>query len=684
MKKYLLSLLCLLGAGLTAQAADEYELVKSVTDIDLNGTYVLITKPFSVGTVKYGLYGMSTTAATNGFKGTVVDQNATNLPETFSTTLETLQKFKFDAGTIEGSTLKCNIKTGDNYWYASAAKKLKHDASNKTAYEVTIDATDNTVSIKSTHNSTATLIRITAQNSSGKQGNTTFNNYDKSQQGVPALYKLKEYTGIEPEMKFNNQIIYGKVGIGTVWQQVKVITPEGEHGKITYSSSDPNIVAVDTETGRILPEDVKAEGEVEITAIMEANGEYGRGKASYTILVKDPSITATPGTTTFDFTTENPYGLTTQTGSSYESLKNEIKGDNGTITIKFYGKYRSYGNGNSYDLRLAEYNASNPNKFEITAPEGYKITKVGITSSGGSIKINDEAQTKDSGEFVWLGEEANPTNKITVESSATSSKLVISKINVMYQTTSNNLQPAQLTFLPNVNGIIVNEETEINGVNNPNNRPDVEYTIAGLENTEYSIVKKDDGKIAVTVNTPGSYTLEARTAEGDGFRDGFAIMRLNVFRHLDVFVDNSSDAITEDKIKTDTEKTVTIDVPANAHLYYKITPAPAAPEAYAAGDATEPDENLEAGYTEYDYDNGITIPAKTNGTLEYYIANYGYKSPKRRIALSFTTGVEEIEGVEEAPARYYDLNGREVKGDKLDSGVYIRLQGGKAEKVLVK
>ena len=129
---------------------------------------------------------------------------------------------------------------------------------------------------------------------------------------------------------------------------------------------------------------------------------------------------------------------------------------------------------------------------------------------------------------------------------------------------------------------------------------------------------------------------------------------------------------------------MTIDVPANAHLYYKITPAPATSEAYAAGDAAEPDENLEDGYTEYDYDNGITIPAKTNGTLEYYIANYGYKSPKRRIALSFTTGVEEIEGVEEAPARYYDLNGRQVKGDKLDSGVYIRLQGGKAEKVLVK
>ena len=72
----------------------------------------------------------------------------------------------------------------------------------------------------------------------------------------------------------------------------------------------------------------------------------------------------------------------------------------------------------------------------------------------------------------------------------------------------------------------------------------------------------------VLVNKPGSYTLEARSAAGDGFRDGFAIMRLNVYRHLAVYANEV--ALEEDVIDTGSGETeVTIDVPENANLYYR-------------------------------------------------------------------------------------------------------------------
>lgn len=60
-------------------------------------------------------------------------------------------------------------------------------------------------------------------------------------------------------------------------------------------------------------------------------------------------------------------------------------------------------------------------------------------------------------------------------------------------------------------------------------------------------------------------------------------------------------------------------------------------------------------------------------------------SPVKSFAYNIgSTGVEEIVGAGEGPVRYFDLNGREVKGEKLERGVYVRMQGGNATKVLVK
>ena len=664
MKKYLLSLLCLLGAGLSAQAAESFT-------VTADNAKTLSTSGYG----KFEHTGADSGITIQGWaiksNGIALKANGGYLAVTLNTNSYKITTVKVTAkkGGSKTTTLKC-LAQKSAYTYKADVEK------NWTGTEIgsfTLDTTEKPETFNVNDNSFVIY------------------NSTNGAQIIISKIEVAYETGPTPKMSFANPSVNAKVGVGVVWQEVVVTEPE-TRGTITYSSSNPDVVAVDAATGRILPADVKKDGSATITATRAAEGEYGEGQASYLIMVSDPNTALLTSNTVFDFSVENPYRMTTQSGNNatYEALLpnpvTSIAGDNNVASIEFGGqKYRAWKTtGPSYELRVE---SSSSLTFKVK--EGYKITKIGMTGTdiAGTFnpksKANADKTDETIGDLAYVWEPADET--AVAEVVFTPSKTIrVKKINVMYQPINSTLKPAQLTFTPNVNGIIVGEVTEINGVNNPNNRPNVEYTIAGLNNTEYSIVKKDDGKIAVTVNTPGSYTLEARTAEGDGFRDGFAIMRLNVYRHLDVFVDNSSDAITEDKIKTDTEKTVTIDVPANAHLYYKITPAPVSPEAYAAGDAAEPDENLEDGFTEYDYDNGITIPAKTNGTLEYYIANYGYKSPKRRIALSFTTGVEEIEGVQEAPVRYFDLNGREVKGDKLERGVYVRMQGGKATKVLVK
>ncbi len=495
--------------------------------------------------------------------------------------------------------------------------------------------------------------------------------------------------GKEPKMEFANPSIYGKVNTGVVWQQVTVTEPTGDRGVITYSSSDPEVVSVDATTGQIRPADVKKAGVATITATMAANGDYAEGTAEYLIVVIDPNGVVEPGTTVFDFTTENPYGMTTLSGNiqKYETDMTDpvtsIAGINNTVILDFAGRYRAWKTtSDSYELRVETGNTDNAaSVITVSVPDGYKITKIGIT--GSQVKpafdpASSETASDPDFKSVWepMIVDGAPQVINKVDITAASQQLRISKINVMWDAADSDLEPAQLTFTPNVNGIYVDEVAKINAVNNPNVRT-VTYSIAGLSENDYTIEQIED-KLNVLVTKPGSYTLEARSAAGDGFRDGFAIMRLNVYRHLSVYADEVM--LKKDEVDTNTAKFITIDVPENANLYYCL-----ANESVPAADETadEPaDENQLAGYTLYE--DGITVPAKTTGSLNFYIANYGYLSPIRKISLGFETGIEEI-GAETATGatRVFDLNGREIKGTP-DKGIYIRIKDGKASKIVIK
>ena len=556
----------------------------------------------------------------------------------------------------------------------------------------TIEPSELTYSFSTTNNDIIDIDEITKTITAKKIGtaivNFTTEAFEDKYLAGNGSFEIS-VVGKEPKLSFANESVYGKVNTGVVWQQVTVTEPEENLGAITYSSSDPEIVTVDASTGQIKPSDVKKAGVATITATIAANGDYAEGSCSYMIVVIDPNAEVKPGETLFDFTTTNPYGMTTMSGNttSYErDMDNpvtSIAGVNETVIISFDGRYRSWKTSNSNELRVEKSNTTDPaSSLTVKVPEGYKITKIGITGSAVTPKYSPESGDSPDDDFnsVWIPTVIDGSSQVVDEVTITAdpNQLKISKINVMWDASGSDMKPAQLTFAPNVNGIYVNEEAEINAVNNQEGRT-ITYSIAGLNADQYTITPSEDGKtMKVRVNTPGTYTLEARSAAGDGFRDGFAIMRLNVYRHLAVYVADVK--IEQDEINTETETYIRIDVPENAFLYYKFENS-STPET-TADDIT--DENLLPGYTLYDNGDDIPIPAKTIGYFNFYIANYGYKSPIRKIALSFETGVTDIDAnTEDGVVRLFDLNGRQINGEP-EKGVYIRIQNGKASKVLVK
>ncbi|MBD5359965.1 MAG: hypothetical protein HDR87_04575 [Bacteroides sp.] len=491
-------------------------------------------------------------------------------------------------------------------------------------------------------------------------------------------------TKITSMIEFRDQVVYGKLGVGVVWELVNVITPEDAdlRGDITYTSSDTDIITIDETTGQITPDDIHATGEVTITATMAAKGEYSEASASYKIIVIDPSAAVEPSTEQFDFTVNNAYGMTTYSSSngsgSYETKVKEIDGESGVVTISFTGNYRSWKAGDAYQLRLQK-GAS----MTIAVPEGYKISKIGLVatddkganitgsySPASSTSIPDGESGNQTGEDVpnstWIPATTNPVNTVTYTvASNASNASQISKIYVLYEGENSDLKTADLSFNKVVNNLYVDEVATINAVNNPFDR-EITYSIDNLDEDKYTIEPSEDGKtINVMVSEAGYFTLRATSASDSEYRDGLAIMRINVYRHLDVFANNS--LISEDEIPTAEEVTITMTVPEHANLYYQILTAESE-NTPATVDEGDGDENQLPGYELYE--DGIEIAKDTNGVLNFYIANYGYQSPIRKITLGkgMTTSIEAIEA-EGVAKSAYDLMGRKVANPV--NGLYI-------------
>ena len=77
-------------------------------------------------------------------------------------------------------------------------------------------------------------------------------------------------------------------------------------------------------------------------------------------------------------------------------------------------------------------------------------------------------------------------------------------------------------------------------------------------------------------------------------------------------------------------------------------------------------------YCEAEYDDAATRAVTTLRSPVVMFANDG----------QFVSA--EMVAADAADARYFDLQGREVKAQSLGAGIYIKVLAGKAEKILVK
>ena len=495
--------------------------------------------------------------------------------------------------------------------------------------------------------------------------NETYNN-------ASATYTLT-YAKKNPELHFEREVRYGKLGVGVVWEAAKHV---GD-GAVTYASSNPEIVAVNATTGQILPEDVKAVGTVTITATAAATETYAEATADYEIVIQDPSSAETSGGQfMFDFQVKDPYGMTSNTGSTTDDFDTEdktITEDKVSLVLK--GKRRSYGS-SSYDLRFSK-GAS----FTILVPAAsYLIEKITINTTADFTISQGSTSTGEGDEKglkIWSpGSEQINEVTFTWPSNADGTAKV-KTITVVYKNKNADLQIADLSFTQTVYNTTVGVETEVNAVNNPNNVATT-YSIDCLNPDEYTLTEAD-GKLAITVDKVGVYTLRAKSDVTDTYLPGIAILRLNVFPQVDFLINGGPTTPVENFIDLP-EGGGNIafgELPVTVDLYYlDEVSEPAAPAALAELDKN--DFNL--------YD-GTPVEFANPGTLHYFMRYAdAYDSPIYSLGVKVngqSSGIENVAAeATDAPVEYFNLQG--IRVENPANGLYIRRQGNTASKVIVK
>ena len=487
-------------------------------------------------------------------------------------------------------------------------------------------------------------------------------------------------SGKPAQISFQHASVEAKIGTGVVYQRAVVTEPAG--AVVTYSAKDPNsgevsdVVRVNAETGVINSDDLLKAGSAVIYATTEATDEYAAGEASYSMIVTDPNSEEPPTTTTtIDFTTEDPYGLTTRSsGDTNNYVKDATTKTEGSVTFTLAGRFMSkYESGTSGSALLnlpKNASASNPaGEITISVPSNdAKITRI-IFVGGTNLNLlesDTEGGTYTKTNYRWDVTAGQTVNSVHFKNGG-SNGANVKKIEVLWQDLTSTLKPAGLTFAQKVYNVEAGETFEANVATTPNEVGTIAYSI---DDCPEGTVTEENGKLKIAIPTVGSFTLRATSEENSEFRTGLAIMRINVFQILTPEVESGT-TVTEGTIKSDAdETTVKFEVNPLIRLHYLDS-------------ETEVADPQIADFSDYDTAEGITLSGK--GYLYYAQSNFGYTSPVKSFAYNIgSTGVEEIVGAGEGPVRYFDLNGREVKGDKLERGVYVRMQGGHASKVLVK
>ena len=386
----------------------------------------------------------------------------------------------------------------------------------------------------------------------------------------------------DSEISFEYEHIDGKINTGIVWRSAIVTAGDGA---VTYTSSNPDVVTINPTTGAITPDDVHKTGIALITATIAATENFREAKATYEAHILDPDKES--DAVEFD--------LTTKRDNTYLSF-HEAVGPGGIIKVKFEG-----GSFRLWDDGIRFYTGTTTLTF--TSEPGYTITKIAAVGAGAMDLVGEFYKT---GTQTWDGESSAVTLTLTPNET-----VALEGLNVFYKKEESTLKPAELTFTPRVNAVMVGEVAHLNGANNPNGRV-LSYSIACLEDGDYIIETTENG-IDVLVDKVGSYTLRAESEKDAEYMGGLAIMRLNVYPDIAPFADKANACDKKNKVIELVGGKVIVDfnMPNDFILLYKYT----AKGADAVSEDFQP------------YANGDGIELTEEGTLSYYMQNgQGYDS----------------------------------------------------------
>ncbi len=386
----------------------------------------------------------------------------------------------------------------------------------------------------------------------------------------------------DSEIAFEYEHVDGKINTGIVWRSAIVTAGDGA---VTYTSSNPDVVTINPTTGAITPDDVHKTGIALITATIAATENFREAKATYEAHILDPDKES--DAVEFD--------LTTKKDNTYLSF-HEAVGPGGIIKVKFEG-----GSFRLWDDGIRFYTGTTTLTF--TSEPGYTITKIAAVGAGAMDLVGEFYKT---GTQTWDGESSSVTLTLTPNET-----VALEGLNVFYKKEESTLKPAELTFTPRVNAVMVGEVAHLNGANNPNGRV-LSYSIACLEDGDYIIETTENG-IDVLVDKVGSYTLRAESEKDAEYMGGLAIMRLNVYPDIAPFADKANACDKKNKVIELVGGKVIVDfnMPNDFILLYKYT----AKGADAVSEDFQP------------YANGDGIELTEEGTLSYYMQNgQGYDS----------------------------------------------------------
>lgn len=411
---------------------------------------------------------------------------------------------------------------------------------------------------------------------------------------------------------------------------------------ITYTSSKPEVATVDATTGAVT---IVAEGTTTITAESAENDKFYAGKASYTLEVVDPNK---PGATI-----GNPMTV----AQALEACESKPKG----VYVK-----------GIVTKVTTEYSSQ------------FKNVTFNIADEAGSEDVL-EAFRSEWGAEVTPTEDKNPQVGATVilygNLTVYNGKKEFDAKNQIVAYTAPALPSAGLSFPEATYTINLGETFTAPALTKTTD------AAAAYTSSNPAVADVDVATGAVTVKTYGSTVITAKTAETAAYLAGEASYTLVILNPA-ITAENpltvaEALAVCENEPHNVYVKGIVTSVETPYDSQYKNVSFNIADEAGAT-------EVLLAYRTKWG--EGVTATADNNPEVGATVVIYGdlkihnnikeFNANNMIVKYNIPTGIEDIEIEANAPVEYFNLQG--VRVANPENGLYIRRQGNKVSKVIVK